>query len=259
LCFDRQAGGDEEGMAMPVAIGAELESEIEDDPALPLRIKLDPRRQVSAQVYEALKKAIVSLQLPPGSSISENRICRHIGVSRTPVREAIIRLVEDELIEVFPQQGSFVAPIKLSAVRENHFSRKALELAVLRRAAELWRAAHGVKARYIVERQAAALGAEDTDDFHALDEAFHRSFCVAAGLEGVWSTIHIIKARVDRVHRLAAVQGRLPIVITEHIAILDALDAGDAAKALERLEYHLDQAPTMLEMLIGKHEKYFVD
>jgi GntR family transcriptional regulator, rspAB operon transcriptional repressor len=244
---------------MPVEVEAEPEAEIDNDSALHLPITLDPRRQVSAQVYEALKKAIVSLRLPPGSSISENRICRHIGVSRTPVREAIIRLVEDELIEVFPQKGSFVAPIKLSAVRENHFSRKALELAVLRRAAESWSAAHGAKARYIVDRQAAALGAEDFDDFHALDEAFHRSFCVAAGLEGVWSTIQIIKARVDRVHRLAAVQGRLPIVITEHIAILDALDAGDAEKALQRLEYHLDQAPTMLEMLIGKHEKYFVD
>ena len=130
---------------------------------------------------------------------------------------------------------------------------------MLRRAAESWNAAHGAKARYVVERQAAALGAEDTDDFHALDEAFHRSFCVAASLEGVWSTIHIIKARVDRVHRLAAVPGRLPIVIAEHVAILDALDVGDVEKALQRLEYHLDQAPTMLEMLIGKHEKYFVD
>lgn len=244
---------------MPVDVGAGLETEIEDDSALQLHIRLDPRRQVSAQVYEALRKAIVSLQLPPGSSISENRICRHIGVSRTPVREAIIRLVEDELIEVFPQKGSFVAPIKLSAVRENHFSRKALELAVLRRAAETWSAIHASKARYIVDRQAAALGAEDMDDFHALDEAFHRSFCVAAGLEGVWSTIQIIKARVDRVHRLAAVQGRLPIVILEHGAILDALDAGDSEGALARLEYHLERAPTMLEAMIGTHEKYFVD
>lgn len=246
-------------MAMPVEAAAEFETEIEDDSALPLRLKLDPRRQVSAQVYEALKKAIVSLQLPPGSSISENRICRRIGVSRTPVREAIIRLVEDELIEVFPQKGSFVAPIKLSAVRENHFSRKALELAVLRRAAEFWSAVHGSKARYLLDRQAAALGADDMDEFHALDETFHRSFCIAAGLEGVWTTIHIIKARVDRVHRLAAVPGRLPMVIAEHAAILDALDAGDGEGALARLEYHLEQAPTMLEMLIGKHEKYFVD
>src|SRR3954453_21778457 len=104
-----------------------------------LRIVFDRRRQVWDQIYDALKKAIVSLDLPPGASISENRLCRQIGVSRTPVRAAIIRLVEDGLIEVFPQKGSFVAPIKLSAVRNNHFIRKALELAVLRRASEIWR------------------------------------------------------------------------------------------------------------------------
>jgi GntR family transcriptional regulator, rspAB operon transcriptional repressor len=239
--------------------GQEVGAEAGDEAALKLQLKLDPHRQVSVQVYQALKKAIVSLQLPPGSSISENRICRHIGVSRTPVREAIIRLVEDELIEVFPQKGSFVAPIKLSAVRENHFSRKALELAVLRRAAAAWDPALGSKARYIVERQAAALSAGDMDDFHALDETFHRSFCVAAELEGVWTTIQTIKARVDRVHRLAGVPGRLPMVIAEHNAILDALDVGDATGALSRLEYHLERAPTMLETMVGTHEKYFVD
>ncbi len=113
-------------------------------PSGKLTISFDRRRQVSDQVYEALKKAIVSLRLPPGTSISENRICRQIGVSRTPVRSAIIRLVEDGLIEVFPQKGSFVAPIKLSAVRNNHFIRKALELAVLQRSgAGLERRARG--------------------------------------------------------------------------------------------------------------------
>jgi GntR family transcriptional regulator, rspAB operon transcriptional repressor len=246
-------------MATPMEAAAEVSPQGDEESALQLYVRLDPRRQVSVQVYEALKKAIVSLQLPPGSSISENRICRHIGVSRTPVREAIIRLVEDELIEVFPQKGSFVAPIKLSAVRVNHFSRKALELAVLRRAAERWGPAYGSKARFIVDRQGAALGAGDMDEFHALDEAFHRAFCVAADLEGVWTTIQIIKARVDRVHRLAAVRGRLPMVIAEHNAILDSLDSSDAEGALERLEYHLERAPTMLETMIGTHERYFVD
>ncbi len=163
----------------------------------------------------------------PGTSISENRICRQIGVSRTPVRAAIIRLVEDGLIEVFPQKGSFVAPIKLSAVRSNHFIRKALELAVLRRAGASWSPDRAAKARQILSRQERALEEGDLESFHELDEDFHRSFCTAAGLEGVWSTIEIAKARVDRVHRLAAGQGRLPLVVVEHRAIVDALDAGD--------------------------------
>ena len=199
------------------------------------------------------------MRLPPGASISENRICRQIGVSRTPVRGAIIRLVEDGLIEVFPQKGSFVAPIKLGAVRDNHFIRKALELAVLRRAAAAWTPELAAKSRAILQRQAAALAADDIDGFHGFDSDFHRAFCAAAGLEGVWTTILIAKARVDRVHRLASLQGRLPQVIVEHRDILDALDAGEAERAAERLDYHLERAPTIMQSLIGTYEKYFVD
>ena len=92
-----------------------------------------------------------------------------------------------------------------------------------------------------------------------MDEAFHRSLCEAAGLEGVWSTIQIAKARVDRVHRMAAVQGRLPLVIEEHRAILDALDVGDRERAEASLDYHLERAPSIMETLIGAHDKYFVD
>lgn len=224
-----------------------------------LTIVFDRRRQVGDQIYDALKKSIVSLQLPPGVSISENRICRQIGVSRTPVRAAIIRLVEDGLIEVFPQKGSFVAPIKLSAVRNNHFTRKALEIAVLRRACLVWTPEVAARSRQILMRQAAALAEGDLERFHDLDEAFHRSFCSAAALEGVWSTIQIAKARVDRVHRLASGQGRLPLVITEHGDILEALDAGDAERAAERLDYHLERAPAIMETLLGTYEKYFVE
>jgi DNA-binding GntR family transcriptional regulator len=231
----------------------------EEDALLKLTVAFDRRRPVGDQIYEALKKAIVSLQLPPGASISENRICRQIGVSRTPVRGAIIRLVEDGLIEVFPQKGSFVAPIKLGAVRDNHFIRKALELAVLRRAAQAWAPGLAAKSRAILQRQSAALAQGDIDAFHGFDSDFHCAFCAAAGLEGVWTTILIAKARVDRVHRLAALQGRLPQVIVEHRDILDALDAGEAERAAERLDYHLERAPTIMQSLIGTYEKYFVD
>jgi DNA-binding GntR family transcriptional regulator len=231
---------------------------IED--ALPrLNIALDRRRPAADQIYEALKKAIVSLRLVPGASISENRLCRQIGVSRTPVRAALIRLVEDGLIEVFPQKGSIVAPIKLSAVRDNHFIRKALELAVLARAAEAWTPGLSAGSHEIVAQQSAALAQLDFESFHRLDESFHAAFCVAAGLQGVWSTILIAKARVDRVHRLASIEGRLQQVIVEHRDILDTLDAGDAKRAGERLDYHLEQAPSILQGLIGAYGKYFVD
>jgi GntR family transcriptional regulator, rspAB operon transcriptional repressor len=163
------------------------------------------------------------------------------------------------LIEVFPQKGSLVAPIKLSAVRNNHFIRKALEIAVLRRASAAWTAEVAARSRQILMAQAAALADGDLERFHELDEEFHRSFCSAAYLGGVWSTIQIAKARVDRVHRLASGVGRLPLVVAEHGAILDALESGDPERAAEQLDYHLERAPAIMEALIGSHEKYFVE
>jgi DNA-binding GntR family transcriptional regulator len=227
--------------------------------ALALDVALDRRRPVSEQIYQALRQAIVSLRLPPGTAISENRICRHVGVSRTPVREAIIRLAEDDLIEVFPQQGSFVAPIKLGTIRESHFIRKALELAVLRQAAANWNTALSAQAHDLLAAQDRALAAQDDERFHDLDEAFHRNLAVSADLPGVWNTIQGAKARVDRVHRLAAVEGRLPIVVKEHRAVIEALDQGRDDEAVARLEYHLDRILALLDMLIGRNQRYFVD
>ena len=190
--------------------------------------------------------------------ISENRICRQIGVSRTPVRSAITRLVEDELIEVFPQKGSLVAPIKLSAVRNNHFIRKALEIAVLRRASEAWTPELSARSRQILTSQASALADGDLERFHELDQEFHRAFCSAADLGGVWSTIQIAKARVDRVHRLASGVGRLPLVVAEPAPFWTRSTAATRS-GRRRLDYHLERAPAIMETLIGSHEKYFVE
>jgi DNA-binding GntR family transcriptional regulator len=232
--------------------------ELREDDALPFAIRVDRRRPVSDQVYDALKAAIVSVRLPPGTSISENRICRHFRVSRTPVRSAIIRLVEDDLIEVFPQQGSFVAPISIPVIRDSHFVRRCLEIGVLAELAKRWTPELSERSRALIERQRLAVEVGDIDEFHREDEAFHRNFAVSAGLEGVWNTIQGAKARVDRVHRLASIEGRLLQVLVEHRAIVDALDRADAKGAVRSLGYHLDRILELLEMLRTRHARYFV-
>jgi DNA-binding GntR family transcriptional regulator len=228
-----------------------------DDPPLSFAISIDRRRHVGDQIYEALRDAIVSLQLPPGTPVSENRICRHVGVSRTPVREAIIRLVKDDLIDVFPQLGTFVAPIRLATVNDSHFVRRALEAAVLREASSRWTLALSAGAREILAEQDAAQARGDIEGFHRLDEAFHRNISVSAGMEGVWPTVQQAKARVDRVHRLAYVEGRPPVVIREHEAVLDALDRGDADGAVAALVYHLDRILALLGDLMERNTGYF--
>ncbi len=232
-----------------------------DRPAEPLPFDgaLDRKLPVADQVYLSLRRAILTLDLKPGASISENRICRHYGVSRTPVRTAIVRLVEEGLIEVYPQQGSFVSLIRLAEVNDSHFVRSTLEAAILREAAARWTLGHGAVARRILERQAAAVAADRNEDFLAEDDAFHGLFSEIAGRPGVWLTILAAKARLGRFIRLSALPGRLTTVVAEHEAIVDALDAGDAAEALKRLDHHLDQNFVMMKQLPDHYLPYVIE
>src|SRR6185369_13463569 len=80
--------------------------------------EVDRKLPAAEQVYRGLREAIITCRLEPNEAISENRLCGLFGVSRSPVRTAITRLAEDGLIDIFPQRGTFVAPIKLRQVRE---------------------------------------------------------------------------------------------------------------------------------------------
>lgn len=226
----------------------------------PLPLDLGPvsERPRSAQVYRALKSAIVSLELAPGTPISEHRICRHSGVSRTPVREAIIRLSQEGLIEVFPQQGSRVAPINIGRAMQGHFIRETLEIAVIRRTVLSWGQPFRSRLAGIMEdmRKAAADG--DHRRFHRLDEAFHATFAACAGLDEVSRVIQDSKIELDRVRQLAnPVQGHMQKVLAEHAAIERALEQGDAPGAETALQHHLDTVHETISVLIERHREFF--
>ena len=97
---------------------------------------VDKKLPAADQIYQGLREAIIFGNFRPNEAISENRVCGMFNVSRSPVRIALTRLVGDKLIDIFPQRGSFVSPIILQKVREGHFARVALELAVLKEAAK---------------------------------------------------------------------------------------------------------------------------
>ena len=90
----------------------------------------------AATIYETIRTDIVRMRLRPGERLSENELGIRFRTSRTPVREAIVRLVDDGLIEVWPQRGTFVSRISLKAIKRARFVRSALELGIIREAAE---------------------------------------------------------------------------------------------------------------------------
>jgi DNA-binding GntR family transcriptional regulator len=221
---------------------------------------LDRRFPAADQIYRVLRDTIISGGLRPGEAMSENRICGMFNVSRSPVRIALTRLAEDGLVDIFPQRGSFVAPIKLQQVREGHFARVALEIAVLGEAAQRWTPKHAALAKEAVKLQKRYAKAGDYWSFHMADEQFHRSFAVSAGLEGVWTTIQSCKTHLDRIRHLAnPVQGHMDKVIAEHEAVIAFLNESNRRAAIAAMRRHLDSLHETIERLRPMHENHFVE
>ena len=202
-----------------------------------------PRGATAAsKIYADLRAELVSLQRRPGEAISEAEIALSYGVSRTPVREAILKLSDEGLLEIFPQSGIFVARIPIAALPEAIIIRRALEETTARLAAERSTSSQILILRAILERQREANAAGDGDAFHQADETFHATIAEVARHPGIWKLIQQVKVHVDRYRRLTLPQtGRMAQVITEHAAILAAIEAHDPAGARMAMETHLEK------------------
>jgi DNA-binding GntR family transcriptional regulator len=195
----------------------------------------------AAKIYTDLRTELVSLQRRPGEVISEAKIALSYGVSRTPVREAILKLADEGLVEIFPQSGIFVSRIPIAALPEAIIVRKALEETTSSMAAERATASEILALHSILERQREANAAGDSDTFHRADEQFHATIAEIAGYPGIWTLIQQVKVHVDRYRRLTLPQqGRIPRVIAEHESILGAIKAHDALGARTAMATHLD-------------------
>lgn len=192
-------------------------------------------------IYQALRHDIVTLGLTPGERLSENDLADRFGTSRAPVREALIRLAEDGLIEVRPQRGSYVAPISLPAMHHARFVREALEVAVVRRAAE-----NGIptvmerRLRDLVARQGEA--AEDAIRFTGLDDLFHRTLAEAAGEGRVWAIVEREKVQFDRM-RFLSLPRVTPVstLMAQHLAMVEAIVRRDPRSAEAAVRAHLGE------------------
>jgi len=184
----------------------------------------------------------VSLHRRPGEPISEAEIGLSYRVSRTPVREAILKLSDDGLVEIFPQSGIFVARIPLAALPEAIIIRKALEETTARLSAEFATSSQILALHSILERQREADAARNRDGFHQADELFHATIAEIARYPGIWKLILQVKVHVDRFRRLTLPQaGRMTQVIAEHAVILSAIEARDVAGAAIAMGKHLER------------------
>ncbi|TMG95693.1 MAG: GntR family transcriptional regulator [Betaproteobacteria bacterium] len=214
----------------------------------------------SAAVYRILREQIVWLRRKPGEPIAEKDIAQAQGISRTPVREALLRLTAEGLVDTMPKSGTFVARIPLAALPEAIVVRKALEQVTARAAAMQARRSDVAGLRAILERQREADGAGDRIAFHQADEAFHAAIAAAGGYPGIWSLIQSVKTQIDRYRLLTLPQpGRMARVVKEHAAVVTAIERHDPERAAAAMAGHLDGLRISMEDIRRMNPDFFYE
>ena len=206
-------------------------------------LRLDRSRQVAPQVFEALRDLIVSVTLEPGTVLARAELAEHYGISQTPIRDALMRLGDEGLVDIFPQHATVVSRIDVDAALQAHFLRRAIELEILVTACALPAGAHEALVAKLDDQlalQKAALRRTDYDAFTAADQAFHQAMYLAAGVPSLWDLVRQRSGHVDRLRRLnLPARGKAQEVVADHEALLAALRARDLAQATQALRKHL--------------------
>jgi len=205
------------------------------------------------RVYGHLRRLIRELALPPGAPLRKDEIAAALGVSRGPVSDAIARLAEDGLVEVFPQHGSFVAPVRAADVREALFIRTALETEAMRRLAATAAPALLDRLDANLAGQAEALAAGDFAGFYDLDEALHAAMFAAAESPRALRLLDAARAPLDRLRRTALPEpGRPEATLAEHRRLVDAVRSGDSEFAAAAMRVHLAAVARTVEAELAK-------
>lgn len=216
-----------------------------------------PAQTATDQIFDTLYQAIISLELPPGTKLSEAEMAGQLNVSRQPVRDAFYRLSKIGLLAVRPQRATLVTRISETAVINAAFVRIALEVECLRRAFELDGTGLILRLQQNLAEQQNALDQTNPAGFHALDEQFHQLLCKYAGHTHVWRIIQDHKAHLDRVRYLTLSQEHRVRVTGQHKDIVAALQAGDIALAEKELRSHLSGIEYHLGEIRRQHAEYF--
>jgi DNA-binding GntR family transcriptional regulator len=207
------------------------------------------------RVYQDLRRRIRELTLPPGAPLRKEEIALALGVSRAPVREAIARLADEALVDVYPQHGSFVAPIRAQDVRESLFIRTALEVEAIRRVTQEATPDLLERLEDNLRQQADALEARDLLLFYELDEALHADIFAALESPRALRLLDAARAPLDRPRRIGLPEpGRPEATFAEHRRLVDAIQSRDPEFAAAAMRAHLAMVGRSVERELAQIE-----
>jgi GntR family transcriptional regulator, rspAB operon transcriptional repressor len=222
--------------------------------------RLDRDRQAAPQVFERLRGLIIALELPPGSPLSRAALADQFGVSSTPIRDALMRLEEEGLVEVFPQYATVVSRIDIRRAQQAHFLRQALELEIVRALALKPDQALVVELNATIARQLQFAKAGAFEKFMAADNEFHAQLYEAADKQDIWTLVKSRSGHIDRLRRLHLPSpGKAQDIVRHHKLITKAIAGGEPEEAQKHLRTHLSGTLSELAQIRAQHPQYLND
>lgn len=216
------------------------------------------RRTASEDVYQAIKDDILTLVRKPGSEIKVNEIAETLGISRSPVRDALMRLNTESLVDVLPQRGCWVSLIDIERVEEERFLRHSLEKSVLSYFVDACKSSDISRLTYFVSLQKEAKEAGDEAGFFKWDDEMHRSIFSTAGMQRCWQIISRETGHYRRMRLLSFdMPGVLEKNIEQHLQLIDALENRDVAGALKIEGDHIFKLTFESAEIIKANPGYF--
>lgn len=198
--------------------------------------------RIADQVYARLRNMIVRHELAPGSRLSVPALANRFGVSRSPVREAVLQAVRDGLAVEHPRQGAYVASFEAESLRSFFEVREALEGMSARLAAERRSSAHIVEMRHLFAKQAARLDADDIEGFVEADIELHQAILNASGNPVLQETLGQLYHRLRVALSIRVAPTGPERALADHKMILDAIEAADPEAAEKAARAHIARA-----------------
>lgn len=220
-------------------------------------LKRLPRESARDYAYRMIKDNIIRLELEPGSPISENELAAELGLSRTPVREALIALARSRVVEIAPQKRSIVAPIDEVLVEEARFVRDALECAVVRLCSRMASDADLVYLDENVKLQETYMKTGPLESILDLDNQFHKYLFVMAGKLEAYEMVQNLAVHFDRIRNIALNGIRELDIVADHRQILEAMRCRDEDRAAEVMQLHLGRCKVDSVSIREKYPQYF--
>ena len=230
------------------------------DNPFPKPFVLDRTRSAAVQVLEFLRENIINLNLKPATPLDRQVMAEQFNLSQTPIRDALLRLEEDGLVDIFPQRATVVRRIDVKSAQRAQFLRQSVELEVVRALAASPSAELVSRLSAILSQQANALEYFDFPRFVWADQAFHRMMYEAAGVEPLWHVVRRLSGNLDRLRNLhVPMPGKAASVIVQHQRILDAVAKGDSVEAEQAVRSHLSGTLTHLDEIRAQYSNYLLE